>query len=61
MDYQSTICSTENLTKAVKRLPEILRKSSYKATKDVSFVSGDVMLTDFARWLDNRLKEYLVP
>ena len=44
MVYQSAICSTENLTKAVKRLPEILRKSFYKATKDVSFGSGDVTL-----------------
>ena len=35
MDYQSAICSTENLTKAVKRLPEILHKSICKATKDV--------------------------
>ena len=58
MDYQSTICSTENLTSAVKRLPKILRKSFYKATKDVSFVSGDVILTKFERWLNNRLKEY---
>ena len=58
MDYQSTICSTENLTSAVKRLPKILRKSFYKATKDVSFVSGDVILTEFERRLNNRLKEY---
>ena len=34
-DYQSAICSTENLTKAVKRLPEIPHKSICKATKDV--------------------------
>ena len=61
MDYQSTICSTKNLTKAVKRLPEILRKSFYKATKDVSFASGDVTLIKFKRWLDNRLKEYFNP
>ena len=57
-DYQSAICSTENLTKTVKRLPETLRKSFYKATKDVSFVSGDVTLIEFEWWLDNRLKEY---
>ena len=43
MDYQSTICSTKNLTEAVKRLPEILRKLFYKATKDVSFASGDIV------------------
>ena len=55
MDYQSAICSTE---KVVKQLPEILRKSFYKATKDVSFVSGDVTLIKFERWLENRLKEY---
>ena len=29
MDYQSAIYPTENLTKAVKRLPEILYKSFY--------------------------------
>ena len=61
MDYQSAICSTENLTKTVKRLPEILRKSFYNATKDASFVSGDVTLIEFERWLDNRLKEYFNP
>ena len=42
MDYQSAICSTESLTKSIKRLPEILRKSFYKATKNVSILSGDV-------------------
>ena len=57
MNYQSVICSTENLTKGVKRL----RKSFYKATKDVSFVSGDVTLIEFERWLGNRLKEYFNP
>ena len=61
MNYQSAICSTENLTKAVNRLPEILRKSFYKETKDVSFVSGDVTLIEFEKWLDNRLKEYVNP
>ena len=54
MDYQFAISSTGNLTKAVKQLPEILRKSFYKATKDLSFVSC-------GRWLDNRLKEYFDP
>ena len=38
LDYQSAICSTENLAKAVKRLPKILFNSFYKATKGVSFV-----------------------
>ena len=38
MDYQSAICSTENLAKAVKRLPKILFNSFHKATKAVSFV-----------------------
>ena len=58
MDYQSAIYSTENLTKAVKQLPEILRKSFCKATKDVSFASGGVTLIEFERWLDNLLKNY---
>ena len=61
MDCEFAISSTEILTKAVRRLPEILRKSFYKATKDVSFVSGDVRLIEFKRWLNNRLKEYFNP
>ena len=61
MDYQYPICSTENLTKAVKRLREILHKSFYKATKDVSFISGNITLIEFERWLDNCLKEYFNP
>ena len=45
-DYQSAICSNEYSTKTVKRLPETLCKSFYKATKDVSFASGDVTLIE---------------
>ena len=51
----------KNLTKAVKSLPEILRKSFCKATKDVWFISGDVTLIEFEGSLDNRLKEYFNP
>ena len=61
MDCEFAISSTEILTKAVRRIREILRKSFYKATKDVSFVSGDVTLIEFKRWLNNRLKEYFNP
>ena len=61
MEDQSTIYSTENLTKTVRQLPEILRKSFYKATKDVLFVSGDVTLTEFEKWLDNRLNKCFDP
>ena len=61
MGYQFAIYSTENLTKAVKPLPEILRKSFCKATKDVSFVSGDVTLIEVERWLDIHLKEHFNP
>ena len=51
----------QKLNKAVKRLPEILRKSFYKATKDLWFVSGDMTLIEFERWLDNCLKIYFNP
>ena len=57
IDCQSTMHSNKNLIKAVKWLPEILCKSFYKATKDFSFVSGDVKLIKCERWLGNRLKK----
>ena len=63
MDCQSAIYSIENSTKAVKRLPVILCESIYKATKDFSFVSGEVTLIEFERWLESCLKKYfnLIP
>lgn len=53
MDYQSAIYPTENLTKAVKRLPEILCKSFYSVTKDFQLAVGDVTLTELEKWLGN--------
>ena len=61
MDCQSAIYSIENSTKAVKRLPVILCESIYKATKDVSFVSGEVTLIEFERCLESCLKKYFNP
>ena len=61
MDYQSAISSTVNLTNVVKRLPEIPRKLFYKATKNVSFVSGHVTSVEFERWLGSCLKDILIP
>ena len=37
IDFQSAMYSNKNLTKTCKLLPETLRKSFYKATKDVPF------------------------
>ena len=61
MDHQSAIHSIKNLTEVVKLLPEIHYKSFHKATRDVSFESGDVTLIEFERWVDSHLKEYFNP
>ena len=61
MGYSSAIESAENLTKAVMRLPNQLRTSFYKSTKNYNFLNGDVTLIEFEHWLENRVKEYFNP
>ena len=47
MGYTSCIQSSEYLTKAVMILPNYLRNSFYKSTKDHSFINGDITLIEF--------------
>ena len=61
MGYSAAIEPTENLTKAVMRLPNQLRTSFYKSTKNYSFLNGGVTLIEFEHWLGNRVKEYFNP
>ena len=61
MGYSAAIESTENLTKAVMRLPNQLQTSLYKSTKNYNLFNGDVTLIEFEHWLENRVKEYFNP
>ena len=61
MGYNSSISSTENLTKAVARLPNYLRNQFYKTSKDKIFTEGGMDLHDFQKWLDSKLKEQFNP
>ena len=61
MGYQSSVSSIENLTKAVTRLPNKLRYSFYKYSKDSLSCEGSMSLKDFEMWLDSILRQYFNP
>ena len=61
MGYHSALTSTENLPKAVIRLPNKLRQSFYKMSKDSLSCAGSVTLIQFENWLEARLQEYFNP
>ena len=61
MGYHSAIESTENLVKAVSRLPHYLRNQFYKKSTDKIFTNGGLNLKDFERWLNMKLKEHFNP
>ena len=52
MGYSAAIESTENLTKAVMRLPNQLQTSFYKSTIKYNFLNGDVILIEFEHRLE---------
>ena len=56
MGYKSPIFSSENLTKAIHRLPLHLRNRFYKFTKDSNLIDGSVNLLIFEKWLDDQIK-----
>ena len=56
MGYKSPILSSENLIKAIHRLPLHLRNRFYKFTKDSNLMDGSVNLLIFGKWLDGRIK-----
>ena len=61
MGYKSSIFSSENLTKAILRLPSHLRNQFYKFTKDSNLMDGSVNLLVFETWLDDQIKVFFNP
>ena len=61
MGYFSSINLTENVTKAVVRLPNDLRTSYYKSFDDASFNENNINLISFKRWLANKIHSSLNP
>ena len=61
MGYFSSINSTENVTKAVMRLPKNLRTSYYESFEDPNFTENSKSLISFGRWLANKLHSSLNP
>ena len=59
MGYESSLYSTENLAKAVKRLPHSLRTQFYKNWKEKFDCNSKNSLIDFEQWLDGKTKEFL--
>ena len=55
MGYFSSINSTENVTKAVMRLPKNLCTSYNKTFDDISFNENNINLVSFKRWLANKI------
>ena len=61
MGYFSSINSTENVTKAVMRLPKNLRTSYYKSFDDTDFNENNINLISPERWLANEIRPSLNP
>ena len=56
-----SINSTENVTKAVMRLPKSLCTSYYKNFDDTNFNENNINLISFERWLANKIHSSLNP
>ena len=60
MGYTSTLTSIKNITRAVQRLPNYLRQTFYRHTKEI--IETEVIpLLEFELWLGNRIKELFNP
>ena len=59
MGYNDAINSTENLAKAVKRLPQYLRQKLYAYME--SKKNQTMNLIEFEKWLESRLHQYFNP
>ena len=59
--YKVPIFSSENLTKAIIRLPYQLRQRFYKFTKESNLIDGSVNLVTFEKWLEDQLKTSFNP
>ena len=56
--YKLPIFSSENLTKAILRLPSYLRNQFYKFTEDSNLMDGSI---NFETWLDDQRKVHFNP
>ena len=61
MGYETAMLSRESLTKALMRLPYILRQEFFKATRDWNLIDGSVNLIVFENWLERKLNIYFNP
>ena len=61
MEYFSSINSTNNVTKAMMRLPKNLRTSYYKRSDDANFNENNINLISLERWLANKIHSSLNP
>ena len=59
--YKVPNFSSENLTKAIIRLPYQLRQRFYKFTKESNLIDGSVNLVTFEKWLEDQLKNSFNP
>ena len=60
MGYHSTLSSIENVTKAVQRLPNYLRQTFYRHTREI-IETDTISLIEFEKWFENRIKELFNP
>ena len=60
MGFYDAISSTENLAKAVKRLPNYLRQTFYESTRDYDS-ENVVTLIEFEKWLQIRISHLFNP
>ena len=61
MGYETPLLSSDNLTKALMRLPLNLQQDFFKATRDSNLIDGSVNLIVFEKWLDQKLKTLFNP
>ena len=58
--YHSTLSSIENVTKAVQRLPNYLRQTFYRHTREI-IETDTISLIEIEKWFENRIKELFNP
>ena len=61
MGYETPLLSSDNLTKALMRLPFNLQQDFFKETRDSNSIDGSINLIVFEKWLDKKLKTPLNP
>ena len=58
LGYETPLYSYHMVTRALLRLPYVLRKEFYKLTKDSSLIDGSLNLIMCERWLEKQLKAF---